>query len=139
VLGNTGRLKNSEPLKRQRLLFSGYRRTFKKIIIRQQWGWYNSHMKIDLKKLKHLFWDTDLEKIDHVENSYFIIERALRYGLPEDIRLIVKTYTKEEIVNVVKTSRTIDRKTARFWSVHFNIPEEEILCLKRQLLQKFFY
>jgi|Deesub1362A_J573_1020465.scaffolds.fasta_scaffold27093_2 hypothetical protein len=96
-------------------------------------------MKIDLKNLKHLFWDTDLEKVDPVENSYFIIERTLRYGFPEDIRLIVKTYTKEEIVNVVKTSRMIDRKTARFWSVHFNIPEGEILCLKRQLPQKFFY
>ncbi len=94
-------------------------------------------MKIDLRKLKHLFWDTDISKIDPQKNKYFIIERVLRYGFGEDVKLIISAYSKDDIVHVVKTSRVIDRKTARYWSIHFDIPEKEILCLNRQLPLKY--
>jgi len=86
---------------------------------------------IDLRKLKHLFWDVDIEKLDPLEHSFFIIERVLRYGFSEDIRMILKAYDREKIINVVKTSRSLDKKTVNYWALHFGIPKEEITCMKR--------
>ena len=94
---------------------------------------------IDLKKLKHLFWDVEVEKVDVIEHKFFIIERVLRYGFPEDIRKIIKAYDKEDIINVITTSRNLDRKTVSYWVIHFGIPEEALRCMKRQLVEKLFY
>ena len=87
----------------------------------------------------YLFWDIDQDTLDLHRHKRFIIERMLQYGRPEDIHWLLDHYSKNDIVDVIKRSKTIDRKTASYWSIHYHIPEKEILCLNRPLIQDCFY
>jgi len=87
----------------------------------------------------YLFWDIDQDTLDLHRHKRFIIERMLQYGRPEDIHWLLDHYSKDDIVDVIKRSKTIDRKTASYWSIHYHIPEKEILCLNRPLIQDCFY
>lgn len=87
----------------------------------------------------HLFWDVDPSTIDPDKHSTFIIERILRFGLPEDARAMLERYNHATIRAVVTHSRHIDRKTAAFWAIHLNIPREEIACFSTPLINSCFY
>ena len=93
----------------------------------------------DNSVLKNLFWDFDIEKIDLKKDREFIIERILKYGLPEQVNWLLDNYTEKLIVEVIKKSKNIDKKTANYWAIHFQIPKKNILCLKRPLIQDCFY
>lgn len=87
----------------------------------------------------HLFWDVDRAKLDINLHKNFIIERVLRYGLTEDVLLLLKTYSEEDLVKTIKSSKNIDRKTANYWALHLNIKKEDVLCLNRPLIHEQFY
>ena len=92
-----------------------------------------------LEAVKHLLWDVDRNTIDPQKHKKFIIERVLKFGTPKEVRWLLATYAEADIIQVVKSSRSLDKKTANFWAVHFGIPSEEILCLNMLLLQSCFY
>lgn len=94
---------------------------------------------IDINDIAEFFWDVDTKGLDTGKNKKFIIERLLQYGRPEQIKWLFAHYSDKEIIEVVKSSRTIDKKTANYWSLHYNISSNEVLCLKRQLIQECFY
>ena len=82
-----------------------------------------------LKKLSpHLFWDVDIHEIDVDKHAVFLIERVLMYGLLSDFRLILKTYGLNFIVEKMKNSRQIDKKTASFLAALSGISNNEFLC-----------
>lgn len=86
------------------------------------------------KLLKPIFWDTDIDKLDCENHKNYIIERVLQYGRSEHVRWLLKKFSKNDIIETVKVSRSIDRKTANFWSLHYKIPREEIKCFRKQLV-----
>jgi len=86
-----------------------------------------------------LFWDVNIFTLDKNQHKRFIIERILKYGRPESIKWLLANYADQEIIEVVKLSKNIDRKTANYWAIHYHIPKEEVLCLNRSYLQKCFY
>ena len=88
---------------------------------------------------KELFWDVEFDKIDFAKHQKFVIARTLRFGLPEDIKWLTAHYPEQAIIDTVKTSRTLDRKTANYWAIHYKIPREEIVCFKRQYQTECFY
>ena len=90
-------------------------------------------------QLKHLFWDVNPLTLDADKHSSFIIERILRFGLPEDVKTMLEQYNESSIRSVVCHSRGLDRKTASFWALHLNIPREEIACFSTQLINSCFY
>jgi hypothetical protein len=92
-----------------------------------------------LEAIKHLLWDVDRETIDPQKHKKFIIERVLKFGTPKEVRWLLSKYVEADIIQVVKSSRNLDCKTANFWAVHFGIPLEEIRCLNMPLLQSCFY
>jgi nicotinamide mononucleotide adenylyltransferase len=75
---------------------------------------------------KYLFWDTPIELIDKEIHKKSIIERVITRGFLEDFYTLVKMYSREEIVEAIKKSRVLDKKTANFCSLYFNIPLNEI-------------
>lgn len=81
-----------------------------------------------------LFWD--VMDLDEVRHKRYIISRVLDFGNERDIRILRKLYGDEEIINTIKRSRSLQKKTANFWSIYFNIPPEEIECLKRSSPKK---
>lgn len=91
-------------------------------------------MSSSLKELKYLFWDTDFESLDYKKHKKYIIERILEFGDEKAYKWMFKTYKDEEIIDVVKKSKNISRKTAVMMSNFYNIPKEEITCLKEPFL-----
>ncbi len=80
--------------------------------------------------IKRLFWDTDKDRVDVGKHRFYIIKRIMDYGNLEGVRWMMRNYTPEEITEVVRKSRGISRKSAYFWSAYYQIPLEEIECLK---------
>lgn len=95
--------------------------------------------KQDKKLLEPYFWDTDFSKLDIIENRKTIIERLSKYGDMVAFLWLLKHYTPDQIIDVIKNSKSIDKKSATFWCVYFDIPKESVLCLNRQLIQPLFY
>jgi hypothetical protein len=81
--------------------------------------------------LRPIFWDTDINNLDPEKHTRYIIERILQYGLSEHVNWMLKSYTEDEVIQAVKQSRNIDRKTANFWSIHLEINKDEILCFTK--------
>jgi len=88
------------------------------------------------KRIKRLFWDVNKDDVDVRRHRPYVIRRIMDYGDVEDVKWMLKIYSTDEIIEVVKKSHGLSRKSAYFWSTYFNIPKEEIECLKR-LYQKY--
>jgi len=86
-----------------------------------------------------LFWDTDKNNLDISGHKRFIIERVLQFGMPNDIKWLLSIYSEKDIIDVVKKSKSIDKKTANFWAIHYGIDKDEVLCLTRPLMHELFY
>ena len=78
------------------------------------------------------FWDTDVTKIDAFKDYYIVIERLIEYGNDPAIKWMMATYPKEQIQEVVKTSRKISGKTASLWQNYYDLPREVVRCLNKQ-------
>jgi hypothetical protein len=82
-----------------------------------------------------LFWDVEPEKLHARKDSIFILERLLEMGDDAALCWIRLNYPEETIREVVKNSRRLSRKTARFWQVFLQLKEEEVKCLSRSYRQ----
>ncbi len=80
----------------------------------------------------HFFWDTDAAQINPVQDFYCVIERLIEYGDDPVIKWLVTTYSKEQLQEVIKTSRKISKKTAALWQNYYDLPWEDIRCLNKQ-------
>ena len=90
------------------------------------------------KLLKPVLWDTAIETVDLKIHKRSIIERIMVFGTAELVRWMLKNYSGEEIIAVIKKSKSLDVKTANFWAVHYNINKTDILCLNRQSMNGWF-
>ncbi|MBU2025726.1 MAG: hypothetical protein ABIC19_02815 [Patescibacteria group bacterium] len=68
-------------------------------------------------KLNKYFWDVDLKQIDEKNNYFFIIERVLNFGNEEAVKWVRKTYSSKNLLEVIKKSRNLDKKTRNFWKI----------------------
>ncbi len=82
------------------------------------------------ERVKRLFWDVDKESVDPKLHRSYILKRIMDHGDTEDVRWMLSTYCPEEIMEVLRKSRGLSRKSGYFWAAYFNIPKEEIECLK---------
>jgi len=76
-----------------------------------------------------LFWDA--KQIDVEKHALYIISRVLDYGDESDIRDLRALYPDEKLIEAIKRRRGLMPQTGKFWAVYFNIPLEEIACLRR--------
>jgi hypothetical protein len=83
-----------------------------------------------------LLWDTPIENISIEKNKQYIIERVLEYGSLSDDKWLKEVYSIDEIIEIIKKSRKISLKTANFYSIIFNIPQNQIECFKKPFTQK---
>lgn len=83
-----------------------------------------------------LFWDVKSEQLDVQQHATFILERLLEMGDDAAVRWLWTTYPEETIRHVVRNSRRLSRKTARFWQVVFGLEEEDVRCLSRSYPQE---
>ena len=83
-------------------------------------------MKVAEVLHKSLFWDVNPENLEWQKNSQFIIERTLQRGLTKEVDAIFSVYTIEQITKAVIKSKTLDKKTANYFSIKLNIPLSSI-------------
>jgi hypothetical protein len=86
--------------------------------------------------VKEFLWDINLETLSTEKHYKFIIERVLEFGDEEAMKWMIKTYTKEQIIEVLTSSKRISPKTGGFYALYFGIPREELLCIKKPFTQK---
>jgi len=83
-------------------------------------------MKVSETFSETLFWDVNPEKLDWQKNSRFITERVLVRGGMNDVKILMKLYTKDELTKAIKQCRDLDPVTHNFCSNYFNIPKAEM-------------
>ena len=86
-------------------------------------------MKTIPKNIKMLLWNIDLDELDLKKHSFFIIERVMKYGDEKDVQWMLKMFNKEQLIEVVKRSKNVDKKSANYWALRFGIDRSEIACL----------
>jgi hypothetical protein len=75
---------------------------------------------------KALFWDVDPEKLDWQKNRLLIIQRALVRGGMNDVKNIMRIYSRDDMIVVIKSCKDLDKVTHNFCINYFNIPKEEM-------------
>lgn len=84
--------------------------------------------------LKPIFWDLDAAKLDIQRHSHQIIERILEWGDLEQVHWMFRNYSKEQIVERLKNSRQLSKKSANFWADYYYIDKNEVRCLNKSFL-----
>jgi hypothetical protein len=67
--------------------------------------------------------------LDVDADYFFIIERLMEEGDDSAIQWMMHRYGDAQIVEVVRGSRQLSRKTARLWQNYYDLGEEEVKCL----------
>lgn len=78
---------------------------------------------------KTLFWDYKNIRMD--KHYKYIIARILDYGDWDDVRKVKKLFTKKQIIETIKTSRSISKRTANYWAMIYEIEVDDIECMKK--------
>lgn len=92
-------------------------------------------MKTLPKQFYKYFWDTDPATIDVENKSAYVIGRLLQWGRVEELKWLKQNYGLEALKVVVRRSRELSAKHGNFYSLIYDIPPEEVLCLQKRSLQ----
>jgi len=63
------------------------------------------------------FWDSDPSALDIRLNQTYIIERLLDLGDEKAVHWLFKTYSRVEVAEVLRSSRSISPKSRLFWTL----------------------
>jgi len=80
--------------------------------------------------LRKLFWDTNPEIFDPHAFSAYTIGRILEYGDRDAIDWLKSSFTKAQIIDVIKTERRLSRRSATFWALAYDLPPKQVAALK---------
>ena len=85
-----------------------------------------------MKLGKHLFWDTNPDKVDYEKHARSVIERVLTRGTLPEVRQIQEYYGHQRILDEMRSIRSLDRQTLNFLSSVYQVPKEEFRCYNIQ-------
>ena len=77
------------------------------------------------------FWDCDPTSIDLRAHRRFITERVMEYGDDEAVTWLLRTYSREELSDVVCKTRALTAKTITCWANYLGLNEEGGACISR--------
>ena len=81
--------------------------------------------------LKQYFWDVAFEKINPEKSRTFVLKRILDRGNDKALKWMLKHYTKDDIRQLLLTTRDLSAKTANFWADLLNINHKKVPCLQK--------
>jgi hypothetical protein len=81
--------------------------------------------------LRSYFWDVKFEDLEIKNNAFLVIKRVLDRGNLSDIKWLIRTYGKKEIIRVVTQAKDLSRPTANFWADIFGLDKNQIVCLQK--------
>ncbi|MBI4128309.1 MAG: hypothetical protein HY459_04575 [Parcubacteria group bacterium] len=77
----------------------------------------NLSRKPDTALRPSLFWDVDPKTIDLKRHARYVIERVLDFGNDKEVRWLWKTYSRDQIREVVATSRVLHNQSRALWKL----------------------
>jgi len=86
--------------------------------------------------IKTYLWDVDITTLSAKSHAKFIIERVLEYGDVQSLKWLMENFTKDQIIDVLKTSKRLSPKTGNFFAFYYKVPKENFECLKTPFTQK---
>ncbi len=75
------------------------------------------------QSLRPFFWDVDIGNISIVESARFIIGRLMEHGDENAVRFLLKTYRQDQLIDALKMSRAVSRRSRTFWQVFLEMDE----------------
>ncbi|WP_449240492.1 DUF6922 domain-containing protein [Desulfoscipio gibsoniae] len=88
-------------------------------------------MPVPPEYTRPFFWDVDFYSLDTEADHFFIVERLLEQSDDKSFFWMLNYYSSQLLLNVVKSSRSLSRKTGLFWKNYFNLKEGELKCLQQ--------
>jgi hypothetical protein len=76
------------------------------------------------ESLRPFFWDVDFESLSLHNFSYFIISRLMEHGDDEALRFLMRAFSRLELRETLRTSRSISRRSRKFWALLLEMKEE---------------
>lgn len=74
--------------------------------------------------LKPLFWDVNFDEVSITRSPHFIISRLMEHGDESALRFLTSTFSRDELVAVLRTSRSISRRSRKLWALLLGIEVE---------------
>jgi len=98
--------------------------------------WYNPSMLNERTQeiVKSCLWGSDLKSLDLEADKFLIAERLLEHGGDRQVKFILDNYSRKNIVQVIKESSYLSRKTVNYWCLVLNIKKEETRCYTKPSL-----
>lgn len=70
-------------------------------------------------EVKPLFWDVDPVTMDLAANAEFVVSRILESTTPAALEWLERTYTRDRILAINRTSRKISERSRNFWNLWY--------------------
>lgn len=80
--------------------------------------------------LRPFFWDVDFRTLSIDKSSYFVISRLMEHGDEAGMSFLLKTYSREAMIGVLRTSRALSRRSRNFWKILLGVEGE--LCIPKR-------
>lgn len=87
--------------------------------------------------LRSYLWDIDPESFNLVDHADFIIERLLEMGDEPAVQWVFKTFSKDDIKDVLRKTRSLSKQSAVFWSLMLDLPYDEVRCLSKSFQKNY--
>jgi len=78
------------------------------------------------------FWDVDPVQLDISKSRQLIIERVFSFGNINDLRQLMKIYSKKDIKESLCNLTYLDPKTLNFASLFLGIPKSRFKCYTKK-------
>jgi len=85
----------------------------------------NRQLKIP-ESFRPFFWNVDFDNLDPEKNNLFVINRLFNMYNTEAFIWVEENYTKEEIIEAIKTLRDWHAVAINFLKDRYDVPENEI-------------
>jgi hypothetical protein len=69
------------------------------------------------KVVERFFWDVDLKTLNFERHKTYIIERILELGDEAAVRWLFATYSRSDIIRVLRAARSLSPKSHGFWTL----------------------
>lgn len=80
------------------------------------------------KELQPFLPSSSVDALEARRDAFYIIESLLRSSDAAGWKWMLSSYSKQDIAEVVKDSKTLKPKNVAAMAVYFNLPKSEILC-----------
>jgi hypothetical protein len=80
--------------------------------------------------IKPLFWDTNVETFVPTAHPDYAIARVLEFGDEKAVAWMKATFSEEQIREVIRKESRLSSRSANFWALVFDIPEDQVAALQ---------